>query len=173
MLVSNRKSGLLMRGVATVLALMIVHASIATAQRTAALTGADLRSALPGLGLSPSKNPSFQWTLETVRAPELSLSPSGFQLAVHYNGIDDQTWPFTRILDALVARACGRAPSRLSEGLSTRLYSSASLVPPQDLGGNAGVTFKKTAAVVAGPCRVEILAEGPCDIPRNRHDLAS
>jgi hypothetical protein len=150
----------LMRGLATALILAIVHAPDGTAQQTSALTERDLPSTLPGLGLFPSKNPPFQWQLETVRTPELWMSPSGFRLAMHYNSIDDQTWPFTRILDALVARACGRVPSRWSEGLTTRLYASTSLVPPQDLGGNGGVSFKKVAAATIGSCRVELLAQG-------------
>lgn len=128
--------------------------------QTVGLRVEDLRSVLPGLGMAPSKNVTGGITLSTARTPDLTLSPTGFQLVMYWNSIDDQNWPLTRILDSLAGKACGKIRSGLSDALLERLYASRSLAPEQDLGGNAGSTFKKMLSEQLGGCRIEMVAQG-------------
>jgi S1-C subfamily serine protease len=88
------------------------------------------------------------------------MADEGFELTMYWNGVDDQNWPFTKILDALVDRGCGHVPNGWSDALQQRLYASASLVPEQQLGDNRGSTFRKATTTTVDGCRVDLVAGG-------------
>ncbi len=119
----------------------------------------ELRQLMPGLKVGPSKKQGWL-VLDTYRTPELKIDRTSFQLAMNYNSIDDQKWPFTAILAALVNKACGEATREWSESLLKRLYASKSLEPEKQLGGNGGTTFSKRISDRRGRCSVEVLAVG-------------
>ena len=132
----------------------------ATAKAELILTKNDVFAALSSIRVLPLNDPPGALAIDTIRSPSLTLTDGGFELAMYWNGLDDQTWPFTRILDVLLERGCGSARDGWSEALERRLYASPSLVPEQQLGGNGGSTFKKATAGTVGNCRVGLIAQG-------------
>lgn len=132
-------------------------ASPAAAEFT--LRAEDLRGAFPGLVAKPS--PNRGWIVfETWREPEVQLGPNAIRLRMSWNGLDDDQWPFTRILDGLVGRACGPVLRGWAERQVARLDATRSLTRERDLGGNGGTTFSKRLAVRTGGCEVVLRSQG-------------
>ena len=143
--------------IAVFLSMMLL---VPATQGQTALTNQEVYAALPTLRVSPSTQVPGGLSLGTVRAPVLTTGPAGFELKMYWNTIDDQTWPFTRILDALLGRACGTTPKGWSEALQTNLYASQSLTPEVEVGGNGGRSFERAASMAVGACKVDLHAQG-------------
>ena len=116
----------------------------------AALTGAQIR---------PGDTPG-SWVIGEWRESQVTLAPFGFRISLTWNGIDDQDWPFERLVAGIASNWCGGVTPDMVKRRVESLYRSRSLVPEKDLGGNGGVTFKKRLTVDLGRCRAEFLAEG-------------
>lgn len=139
---------------------IVTAVALVSAMAQSALGPRDLAVVLPGLEIMPSREGPSRVVMKTWRTPELAFGQSEFTLTMYWNGIDDETWPFTRILDALLGKACGGVRPGWTQSLSTLLYATASLDPERDMGGNGGVSFRKTITDAAGPCRVTLNAQG-------------
>lgn len=137
-----------------------VSVPAAASAQTWPLRPADVTKALTGLTVFAIPDDPSRLGMNTWPGTELILRPTGFRLEMHYNGLDDRTWPFPRILDALLAKACSDVRAGWTLALTRQLYASPSQVPLREMGGNGGRWFRKVAADTAGDCRIELLAEG-------------
>lgn len=139
--------------------LCVAVAGAASAQ-VRPLTAGDVTTSITGVEMFAFPDEPSRLSMNTWRGTEITLWPTGFRMAMHYNGLDDRTWTFPRILDVLLAKACGDAAGGWASALVAQLYASPSLVSAQEWGADAGRSFKKVEAREAGACRVELLAEG-------------
>jgi len=98
--------------------------------------------------------------LGTMRDPDIQLKSGGFELMMHWNGIDDSDWPFARVLASVASHYCGPMQTQAADAMIERLYKTKSLVRARDLGGNAGSTMRHRLTATAGQCRIQLLADG-------------
>lgn len=113
-----------------------------------------------------------KWQLNDWRTTEIGVEAGGRRvvLTVYTNGLFEEKWPYTRILDTVLARVCDiPAPTPPQEGIDKRgtgaqlldrAYKSKSLIKGKDLGGNGGTTFEKQASETRNGCRITMKAEG-------------
>jgi hypothetical protein len=144
---------------AMLLTIAALSSVVATAQ-TRTLTQADIQSMLPGLQVRQSENNPGMLTLDEWRESELALSSFGFQLTLYWNGLDDENWPFERIVATVASRFCGPVTAGGVKNQVARLYRTRSLIRKKNLGGNAGTSFKKRLSSELGSCKAEFAAEG-------------
>lgn len=121
---------------------------------------ADLAALLPGLGISASKQRPGWYQFRTWREPELRIGRTDFQLAMNWNGLDDQNWPFTRILDALVSKACGNVRHGWSEAFIDRLYKTRTSPESGAKDAEGREIYSLRLAEMTGSCRVELTSRG-------------
>lgn len=114
---------------------------------------------LQGAPIRPGDAPGI-WIVGDWRESEVALAPFGFRVSLTWNGLGDDRWPFERIVAALAAPRCAAVTPEIVRQRVAALYQRRSLVPERNLGGNAGVSFKKRLTVDLGECRAEFLAEG-------------
>ncbi|MGE3645552.1 MAG: hypothetical protein AB7F96_17025 [Beijerinckiaceae bacterium] len=120
---------------------------------------AALRSLFPGLQIKPANGPGA-FELGEWRASLFSPSRNGFSLSLHWNGIDDEKWPFEKLVAGLAGRYCGKVSASAIAAHLEKLYKTKSLVRERELGGNAGSTFKRRLSARVGACRAVFVAEG-------------
>lgn len=136
----------------------VVGSGPALAQLT--IQPGDLPALFPGVEIKPSEpNPGWM-VLETFREPEVSITPGRVRAQMTWNGIDDDEWPFTRIVDVLLGKACGPVRSGWTSAQQDRLYASRSVTRERNMGGNAGTSFSKRISASVGRCRVDLAAQG-------------
>lgn len=134
-------------------------AVVSPASPARAQSAQDIRAALPGLPVAAGHGGELLLGGE-FRQSSFRQTRSGFELSLHWNGVDDDKWPFERIVSALASHRCGDVSERTVAGHMERLYKSKSLVPERSLGGNAGDTFKRRISVRLGTCQATFNAEG-------------
>lgn len=140
----------------------LIAAAIGSTTPAAALDGdlADLPALFPpGLvrQLTPgADHPAGGWIFETFRAPELSGTADNAMLSMFYNGIDDETWPYPRILQVLLADLCGKIADGTAAALVEAAYAEPSAIPPEDAGGNGGETMQMALVEQVGHCQVQV-----------------
>lgn len=112
------------------------------------------------------------WVFTTFREPEMRLVDGGKKivLKVETNGIFDDRYPYSRVIDTVLAKVCGiAAPQPAKQGVDERgvggrmllrMYKSKSLTPQKRLGGNAGSTFRKMAVETANGCKITMVGQG-------------
>ena len=112
------------------------------------------------------------WVLGTWRRPDIRFLASGRKilLTLESNGLFDNKYPYTRVIDTVLEQVCGvPAPAPAKEGIDKRgtggrmlfkMYGSKSLIPRKNLGGNGGSTFKKVAVETKNGCRITMVGEG-------------
>ena len=122
-------------------------------------TEQQLRSMLPGLELR-TNNKGMGWILGDWRESRFIGSSNGFQLILTWNGIDDEKWPFERIVSVLAARICGPVSPEMVKDQVARLYKTKSIVPERNLGGNGGTSFKVRLNSYLGSCSATFVSEG-------------
>lgn len=100
------------------------------------------------------------YQFNTSREPTVAIYPKKVELNMVYNGIDDETWPYTRILATLLNNVCQIKDASFSANLIEQTYSSRSLTPPVNLGGNAGSTVLKRQSATRNGCLVSVEVDG-------------
>lgn len=100
------------------------------------------------------------YQFNTAREPTVAIYPKKVELAMVYNGIDDKNWPYTKILATLLNNVCQIKDSSFSTNLIEQTYSSRSITPPVNLGGNAGSTVLKRQSASRNGCSVSVEVEG-------------
>jgi hypothetical protein len=100
------------------------------------------------------------YQFNTSREPTVAIYPKKVELSMVYNGIDDENWPYTRILATLLNNVCQIKDSSFSTNLIEQTYRSRSLTPPVELGGNAGSTVLKRQSATLNGCSVSVEVEG-------------
>lgn len=108
-------------------------------------------------GIAGGRN-GYKFT--TFREPELYVAAGRFELAMFWNGIDDEKWPYTRILGMLLSKACGIPEGDLPTKLLDAAYDSKPIGPTEELGGNAGVSRIQRHSVEDGDCRISVEIAG-------------
>ena len=104
------------------------------ATQAAPLEARDLPSLLLGLDiLRSNKNPKA-FVFQTWREPEISFESSYFELKMEWNGLDDENWPFVKILDVLVTKSCAPIAPGFSKNLYQKLIKSPSMTPSTNYG---------------------------------------
>ncbi|MGA9381082.1 MAG: hypothetical protein WBV73_20145 [Phormidium sp.] len=100
------------------------------------------------------------YQFNTSREPTVAIYPKKMELAMVYNGIDDENWPYTKILATLLNNVCQIKDPSFSTNLIEQTYSSRSITPPVNLGGNAGSTVLKRQSASRNGCSVSVEVEG-------------
>ncbi|OKH37124.1 hypothetical protein NIES2119_15005 [[Phormidium ambiguum] IAM M-71] len=100
------------------------------------------------------------YQFNTSREPTVAIYPKKVELNMVYNGIDDETWPYTRILATLLNNVCQIKDANFSTNLIEQTYSSRSLTPAVNLGGNAGTTVSKRQSATRNGCLVKVEVDG-------------
>lgn len=108
-------------------------------------------------GISGGRN-GFKF--RTFREPELYIAKDRFELAMFWNGIDDEKWPYTRILGMLLSEACGIPEKSFTENLLNAVYDSEPIGPTEELGGNAGTSRIQRHTVEDGNCKIAVEVAG-------------
>ncbi|HEX5958928.1 MAG TPA: hypothetical protein VFY92_09785 [Hyphomicrobiaceae bacterium] len=147
-------------GLAGVMLILTAVAAPAGSAAAPPLNEATVHRLLPEVDVKAAPNEPSWLLLDTFREPHLKLTDTGFELVMDWNGIDDDQWPATRIVEVLAAEFCGPLPAGVMERHLDRLYDSKSLEPEIDLGGNAGTTFLKRHAGTLGACHLTLAAQG-------------
>ena len=146
------------RGGAIGIALFLMDMSLASAQ-TWPPTQQQLRAMMPGLDVRLN-NQGMGWILGEWRESVLTTSTSGFQIVLSWNGIDDEKWPFEKIVSGLAGEICGLVSPATVKNQVVSLYKTKSLIPERDLGGNGGTTFKVRLTGRLGSCSAIFFSEG-------------
>jgi hypothetical protein len=118
-----------------------------------------LRGMMPGLDVKPNNN-GMGWILGEWRESQLISSTNGFQLVLTWNGLDDENWPFEKIVASLAGRICGPVSPANVKSQVVSLYKTKSIIPERDLGGNGGTTFKVRLTGRLGSCAAIFFSEG-------------
>lgn len=147
-------------GIAGVMLMLTAVAAPAGSADAPPLNEATIRRLLPEVDVKAAPNEPSWLLLDTFRRPHLKLTDTGFELVMDWNGIDDDQWPATRIVEVLAAEFCGPLPAGVMERELDRLYQSKSLEREINLGGNAGTTFLKRLAGMLGTCHLALAAQG-------------
>ncbi len=112
------------------------------------------------------------WNLNTWRQPEVRLLDNGRKilLTLESNGLFDDKYPYTRVIDTVLEKVCGiPAPAPAKQGIDKRgtggqllfrMYGAKSLIQGRNLGGNGGTTFKKVAVETRNGCRITMIGQG-------------
>lgn len=100
------------------------------------------------------------YQFNTSREPTVAIYPKKVELNMVYNGIDDETWPYTRILAVLLDNVCQIKDASFSSNLIEQTYSSRSITPPVPLGGNAGSNVSKRQSATRNGCLVKVEVDG-------------
>lgn len=100
------------------------------------------------------------YQFNTTREPTVAIYPKKVELNMVYNGIDDETWPYTRILAVLLNNVCQIKEANFSSNLIEQTYRSRSLTPPVNLGGNAGTNVLKRQNATRNGCLVSVEVDG-------------
>lgn len=100
------------------------------------------------------------YQFNTSREPTVAIYPKKVELNMVYNGIDDETWPYTRILAVLLNNVCQIKDARFSSNLIEQTYSSGSITSPVPLGGNAGSNVLKRQSATRNGCLVKVEVDG-------------
>jgi len=101
-----------------------------------------------------------RYRFRTWREPELLVSRGRIRLAMSWNGLDDDTWPYTRILRRILRRSCGIRDARYAGRIIAATYRARSLIKPQSLGGNAGVRMLRRKRFLRAGCHITVQAKG-------------
>ena len=139
--------------------LVIINAEIASSEfkQPGGISGMFPPELTTSITLSGSLS-AYQF--KTSREPTVAIYPKKVELNMVYNGIDDETWPFTKILAVLLNNVCQIKDSSFSTNLIEQTYRSRSLTPPVNLGGNAGSTVLKRQSASRNGCLVRVEVEG-------------
>lgn len=100
------------------------------------------------------------YQFNTSREPTVAIYPKKVELNMVYNGIDDETWPYTRILAVLLNNVCQIKDASFSSNLIEQTYSSRSITSPVPLGGNAGSNVLKRQSATRNGCLVKVEVDG-------------
>ncbi|MFB2838284.1 hypothetical protein [Floridanema evergladense] len=100
------------------------------------------------------------YQFNTAREPTVAIYSKKVELNMVYNGIDDETWPYTRILATLLNNVCQIKDASFSRNLIEQTYRSRSLTPPVNLGGNAGTSVLQRKSVTRNGCLVTVEVKG-------------
>lgn len=100
------------------------------------------------------------YQFNTSREPTVAIYPKKVELNMVYNGIDDENWPYTKILATLLNNVCQIKDSSFSTNLIEQTYRSRSITPPVNLGGNAGSTVLKRQSATRNGCLVSVEVDG-------------
>ena len=129
------------------------------ATQAAPLEARDLPSLLLGLDiLRSNKNPKA-FVFQTWREPEISFESSYFELKMEWNGLDDENWPFVKILDVLVTKSCAPIAPGFSKNLYQKLIKSPSMTPSTNYGQGGESRTQATSGVI-GSCRIDMMSYG-------------
>jgi hypothetical protein len=145
-------------------ALFAVAATAALAAPAAAkftpVDGASLFSKTgPKIQDFPLPGGRLGYLLQTMRSTVLITDPKRVVLIMTYNGIDDATWPYHRVLAKVLKAACG-LEGKTAARLIASTYKSKSVTPPRRLGGNGGTLVKRRQTVVMNGCRITVEVDG-------------
>ncbi len=111
----------------------------------------------------PSPAPDRQiWQFNSWRQTRLTVffRARQVQLRVSTNGLFEQKWPYTRILDTVLLHVCGIRQRGTGKALLDRMYRSKSRIKGEQLGGNAGRTFHKRTWVRQNGCVIIMTGKG-------------
>ncbi|MBE9226977.1 hypothetical protein IQ264_16230 [Phormidium sp. LEGE 05292] len=100
------------------------------------------------------------YQFNTYREPTVAIYPKKLELNMVYNGIDDENWPYTRILATLLNNVCQIKDTNFSTNLIEQTYRSRSLTPAVNLGGNAGTSVSKRQSATRNGCLVSVEVKG-------------
>jgi hypothetical protein len=109
----------------------------------------------PGPGIRHWKFNSWRVT-ELVIYTKLQL----VRLSVFTNGLYEQKWPYVQILGRVINRVCGIRARGLGKRLLDRMYRSKMLIKGEQLGGNAGHTFRKRTWLDRNGCLIFMTGNG-------------
>jgi hypothetical protein len=143
---------------AIIAAAVSLHINSASAQ-VWPQTEQHLRALMPGLDVKPN-NKDMGWILGDWRESLLTGSVNGFQLVLTWNFIDNENWPFEKIVSSLAGRVCGPVSTAAVKDQVARLYKTKSIIPARDLGGNGGTSFKFRLTGPLGSCAAIFFSEG-------------
>ena len=127
--------------------------------QAAPLEARDLPSLLLGLDiLRSNKNPKA-FVFQTWREPEILFENAYFELKMEWNGLDDENWPFVKILDVLVTKSCAPVAPGFSKNLYQKLVKSPSMTPSTNYGQGGESRTQATSGVI-GSCRIDMMSYG-------------
>jgi hypothetical protein len=110
----------------------------------------------------PARAGTRIWELNAWRTTRIAVQNRRRRvvLSVDTNGLFEEKWPYTRILDTVLGRTCGIRERGLGKRLLDRMYKSKSLIKGRNLGGNGGVTFRKRVRLTRNGCRITMIGNG-------------
>jgi hypothetical protein len=111
----------------------------------------------------PSPAPDRQiWQFNSWRQTKLTVFFRARQvrLSVSTNGLFEEKWPYTRIVDTVLLHVCGIRQRGSGKALLDRMYGSKSRIKGEQLGGNAGRTFAKRTWVRKNGCVIIMTGKG-------------
>lgn len=108
----------------------------------------------------PLPKDKIGYLIKTKRNPVIVTGKNDIALIMSSGGDDDGKWPYRRILNRLLQKACGLRDPKAGEAILASAYKAKSITPPRKLSGSGGTVVHRRYTVVKQGCRITVEIKG-------------